>query len=54
MIYYQVMEYDYDGNSRRIYTFDREENAWELVEFLLRTDAHNLIGVEEYEASTEL
>lgn len=53
-MYYQVMEYDPDGNGRRIYTFDREECAWELVELLLKLDGHNLIGVEEYESPAKL
>lgn len=51
-MYYQVMEYDPEGNSRRIYTFDKESAAWELVELLLRLDSHNLIGVEEHEVTT--
>lgn len=54
MIYYQVMEYDHEGNGRRIYTFDNESDAWDLVEFFLKHDEHNLIGVEEYESPTEL
>ena len=52
MIYFKVMEYDPEGNSRRIYTFDNEPAAWELVELLLRLDKNNLIGVEEHEVTT--
>jgi len=53
--YFAVYEYFPDElrEKRCIWTFDNENAAHDLVEFLLRSDFMNpKIGVEEYEAST--
>lgn len=51
--YYQVYEYRPDKTQRLIYTFEREEDAHDLVEFIMSRDLiENCVGVEEYETPT--
>lgn len=52
--YWLVYEYSYmqDGQvvKRRIYTFDNEPDAWDLVEFLMHRDMTKPnLGVEQIE-----
>lgn len=56
-IYYKVYEYDDEDKKgkRRIYTFDNEHAAHEMVEMILRNDAYKpIIGIEEYETPAKL
>ena len=55
--YYQVFEYSEEPGveKRRIYTFDNETLAHDMVEFILRTDTFKPnIGIEEHEVTTGL
>lgn len=55
--YYTVWEKDPSekNNKRRVYTFDNEVAAHELVEFIIQRDFMNTdLIVEEYEAPTKL
>lgn len=51
--YWSVYEYYTDAPKRRIYTFNTEEAAHDLVEFIVRNDFIEVnIKVEEYEVTT--
>lgn len=46
---------EYMDNKRRIYTFDTEPAANEVMECIIRNDfCKSNVGVEEYEAATKL
>ncbi len=56
-IYYKVYEYDDEDkkSKRRIYTFDNEHSAHEMVEMIIRNDSYKpIIGIEEYETPAKL
>lgn len=56
-LYFKVYEYDDETKKgkRRIYTFDNEHSANEMVEMILRNDPFKpLIGIEEYETPAKL
>ncbi len=51
--YWDVMEYDENKIKRRIYTFDNESSAHDMVEFIVKNDFMPPdIGVEKHEVTT--
>ena len=51
--YWSVYEYDEERKGRRVYTFDNETSAHELVEFIIKNDfMPPILKVEEHEATT--
>ncbi len=52
LTYYQVMEYQ-DGEKRRIYTFDNEMSAHDMIEFILKNDHMPIdLRVEQHDQIT--